>query len=654
MAFVVSSGQLATTGGGVTQGWAPPPLRAAPWEYAAIWRKQPQVRTVIGFLARNIASIGIHTFRRLSDTDRERLSDHPLAELLNSPLPRVTQYRFIERLVADVALYDDAYGIKLKLNGRLRILPVPPTLIHPTGGNWIAPEYYQTPGGRQFGPDEVLHIHGYSPGNLVSGSSPIESLRELLLEADESAKQRAAMWRGGARMTGVIERPLDSPEWGEKEKRRFREMWRAFTQGGGAEGGTPILEDGMKYVPVGFNPEQAQYIESRKLTREECAAAYYIPPPLIGILDHATYSNIKEQHAHLYQDTLGAWLVMMEQEFGAQILPDLPGDNAGVYAEFNIQSKMRGNFEEQAAAASTATGGPWMTRNEQRARFNLPAIEGGDELIVPMNVTEGGLASPRDTAPDSSGVPKSRGRGVKSARPASLGTAAGERDALSVSLVRWTEKAARGLMTSAGVKADARTEGGVLRKAVMPDLLEMWAAGREDRLAQLQVLLADHGFRLAQIGAWDVLDVWNPEAEGWSADVMFAWILAAAETHAEQHEQAGTDAIAAVQEEGGDAWQGALQTAAAGWATAAAVRAVTASTELKSFGGHDAAGASGLTRKIWRTGGANPRPSHKALDGETVSLDDVFGNGLRWPGDSGGETKELVNCKCDLDYAKEG
>jgi hypothetical protein len=23
---------------------------------------------------------------------------------------------------------------------------------------------------------------------------------------------------------------------------------------------------------------------------------------------------------------------------------------------------------------------------------------------------------------------------------------------------------------------------------------------------------------------------------------------------------------------------------------------------------------------------------------------------LRWPGDSGGETKELVNCNCDLDY----
>lgn len=646
MAFVVSSGQLATTGAGVSTGYAPPMLRAAPWEYAEIWRRQPQVRTVIGFLARNVAQLGIHTFRRVSDTDRERLREHPLAELLREPMPGMTQYRLVERIVSDVALYDDWFGIKLKLNGRLRILPVPPTLIRPYGGNWIAPSHYLTAGGREFAREEVVHIHGYSPGDLVAGDSPIESLRELLLEAHEAAKNRAAMWKGGARTTGVLVRPADAPEWSLTDKRRFREMWRSFTDGGGAEGGTPILEDGMDYKPVGFNPEQAQYIESRKLTREEAAAAYFIPPPLIGILDHATYSNIKEQHAHLYQDTLGPWLVMLEQEIEAQVLPDLD-DNAAVYAEFNIAAKMRGSFEEQAAAMSTMVGGPVMTRNEGRARINLPHIEGGDELIVPMNVTEGGLASPRDTAPDTAGVPKAArpqlvGPRRKSGRPESLGTDAAEREALGTSLTRWSERQFDALRTAAGAKAD-----------IMPDLVALWADGREDRLAQLTAMLASYGFRLAQIAAWDVLDTWNPDAEGWSADVMLAWILAAAESHAEQHDDAGAKAIATVQGAGGSAWREGLATAGDGWVTAAAARATTAATEARSFGGHDAAGASGLTRKVWRTGGTAPRASHKALDGEAVGIDDVFGNGLRWPGDGAGKTEELVNCKCSLDYAKE-
>jgi HK97 family phage portal protein len=646
MAFVVSSGELATTGAGVLPAYAPISLRAAPWEYEMIWRTQPQVRTVIGFIARNIAQLGVHVFRRVSDTDRERLTDHPLAQLLSEPLPKMTQYRFIERMVSDRALYDNYYGIKLKLNGRLRILSVPPTLIRPYGGNWIAPEYFETAGGRQFGPDEVIHIHGYSPSDLTYGESPIEAIRDLILESAEAAKSRAQMWKGGSRITGVLVRPPDAPEWNDKDKRRFREMWRSFSQGGGAEGGTPILEDGMDYKAVGFNPEQAQYIEARKLTREEVAAMWYIPPPLIGILDHATYSNIKEQHAHLYQDTLGPWTVDLQQEFVAQILPDLPGDNADVYCEFNVEAKMRGDFESQAAAMSTMVGGPVMTRNEGRARLNLSRVEGADELIVPMNVTEGGLASPRDTAPDPAAAPpKARGlpRSKASGRPSALGTFASERDALEGTLVKFTERQADALLAAAGAKADDGT--------AMPDLIALWAQGSEDRLAQLQALLAHHGYRLAQVGAWGVLDVHNPEAEGWSAEVMLAWILAAAQTHAAQHEEVGRAAVAKVQEEGGDGWREALQTAAGAWGSAAAARARTASTELRSFGGHDAAGASGLQKKIWRTGGKNPRASHKAQDGESVSLDDVFSNGLRWPGDGEGKTAELVNCNCELEYA---
>jgi HK97 family phage portal protein len=645
MAFVVSSGELQLTGQTLLPGYVTMPMQAAPWEYSEIWRTQPHVRTVISFLARNIAQLGLHTFRRLSDTDRERLTDHPLALLLKSPLLGMTTYRLVERLIADSALYDDAYWLKLKVAGQDRLLPVPPTLIRPYGGNWIQCDHYEAAGGRQFGLDEVVHFHGYSPEDLRYGSSPIESLRALLLEERESSKQRAQMWKSGARMTGVLSRPAEAEQWSPEARKRFAEMWRTFAAGGGAEGGTPILEDGMQYTSIAMNAQQTQYIEARKLTREEVAAAFHIPPPLVGILDHATYSNISEQHKILYQDTLGPWLEMVQQEIVANLLPDMP-DNEGVYVEFNIQAKMAGSFEEQAAAASTATGGPWMTRNEIRARNNLPQVAGGDELIVPMNVTEGGLASPRDTAPDAGAFPKARGRALtKSARPASLGTLDAERDAFAKALTTWTERQAKKLLTAAGAtKADD-----------MPDLLALWDGGSGDRLAQLQALLAEHGYRLAQVGAWEVLSVWNPEADGWSADVMLAWILAAAETHAEQHEEAGRKKVAAVQEEGGDGWRDGLAVAGATWGSAAAARAVTAGTELRSFGGHDAASASGLTKKVWRTGGKNPRPSHKAQDGEKVSLDDVFSNGLRWPGDGSGKVAELANCNCELDYeAKEG
>ena len=56
--------------------------------------------------------------------------------------------------------------------------------------------------------------------------------------------------------------------------------------------------------------------------------------------------------------------------------------------------------------------------------------------------------------------------------------------------------------------------------------------------------------------------------------------------------------------------------------------------------------------KTWSTTSTNPRPSHAAMDGETVPIDDAFSNGLMWPGDvagAGGDANEIANCSCVSD-----
>ncbi|MCX5522595.1 phage portal protein [Streptomyces bobili] len=648
MTFVVSQGQLSAVS-------ISPMAASAAYvqladgvyhEYAHLYRCQPQIRTVVSFLARNIAQLGLHAYRRVSDTDRERLTDHSLPRILAAPGAQLTRYRLIERLVSDIAIYDRAFWVKVRMDSGalLGVIPIPPSRIEIEGDNWLQPEkfvVYGSKGDLELSPDQVVHFHGYDPVDLRHGSSPIDALRSLLAEEFEANRAREQMWRDGGRLSGVLKRPADAPKWEEPSRNRFKEGWRSYTRGGG----TPILEDGMEYEQLAIDPAKAQYIEARKLTREEVAAAYHIPLPMVGILDHATFSNIKEQHQQLYQDTLGPWLTMIQEEIGLQLIPDL-SDSDDVYVEFNLQEKLRGSFEEQAAQLQTAVGAPWLLRNEARARMNLPALDGGDELITPLNVLVGDQASPTDSAPEAAALPKARGRLmlVKAAgveRP-EFGDFEQERDAFAEALSTWTRRQADRLLAQGGAKADGP-----------PDLLEWWDGGSEDRLAELQSLLVEHGYRIAQLGAWGVLDDFNPEASGWDPEVMLPWLLAAAETHAAQHEQAGRDGVQAAQEGPPEDWQDALRNAAGVWVTASVMRAATAGTEARGFGSHDAAGVSGLTKKVWRTGGTNPRPSHRAQDGERVSLDDVFSNGLRWPGDGKGEAKETANCNCRLEYAQE-
>jgi HK97 family phage portal protein len=369
-----------------------------PQTYAALYRTQPNVRTVVDFIARNVAQLGIHVFRRISDTDRERLPDHQLADWLEHPTPFSTRYRLIESVMQDLGVFYNAYWLKIRERDRIGLQRLPPEQVLPIGGLVASWYQWRTLDGQiiELPASEVVCFSGY-PGLL--GLSPLETLRRTLCEDIAATDHREAFWRNAARIEGVIERPRESKTWSPEQVDSFRAQWRAKFAGHAGVGEVPILQDGMSFKSVAFSPRQAEYTTARKLTREEVAAAYHVPLPMVGILDHATFSNIREQHKQLYQDCLGPWLVYLAEEIERQLLIECT-DQDRIYVEFNIAEKLTGSFEEQAASLHTLVGAPIMTRNEGRARLNLPKIDdpGADALVRPLNTTDT-ATSPSDTTP---------------------------------------------------------------------------------------------------------------------------------------------------------------------------------------------------------------------------------------------------------------
>lgn len=301
----------------------------------------------------------------------------------------------------DYAIYDVAYLLKSKVDdGTVGLIRLPPSMVTPKGDNWLTPAQFEVVGTKErktYDADQVVYFRGYSANEDV-GVSPLESLRQILLEDWAGSRMREQTMNNGARVSGYIKRPpkTESGDWSKESRDRFREQWQQQYVGEGAKaGGTPILEDGMTFVPAAQTAKELQYVEGRKLTREEVAAAYFIPPPMVGILDHASFSNITEQHKMLYQDTLGPWLTMIQDEIALQLVPDFEKSKPhDFYVEFNLREKLTGAFEERASAMQSAIGGPYLTVNEGRAMDNRPPVEGGDELIRPLNVTQNGDQNP--------------------------------------------------------------------------------------------------------------------------------------------------------------------------------------------------------------------------------------------------------------------
>lgn len=405
----------------------------------------------------------------------------------------------------------------------------------------------------------------------------------------------------------------------------------------------------MEWQEGSFNARESEYIGGRKLTREECARSYHIPLPMVGILDHATFSNIKEQHKNLYQDCLGPQLASIEADIQLQLLSEF-GDDDGVYVEFNIAEKMQGSFDEQVATFQSAVGRPWMTANEARARTNLPAIEGGDLLAIPLNLALGELPPPPpppapalgeaegDTEEDPP-APEERSRSKRTATT-SASLRAKYREQWQKALARHYRRQGDAMLSRVPKLRSAKTvvAGVWFDETRWDEELGADLFGL-NRLTALEWATLRQRQSQLDLGDMDVFEVrmlpWLAEhsrlqAEGINDHVREELTLALVDPQ---------DPFAAVKR--------LFETAVTAWAVMEAISAVTAAS---SFGSTEAANAGGLKTKTWVVTSRNPRPSHAAMNGMTIDIRDLFPTGQRWPGDPAGGAEENANCECSIEF----
>lgn len=383
-----------------------------------MYKTQPHLRTVVSFLGRNIAHLGLHAYKRLNTTDRERDTKSPLGAWLagNRANPTMTMYDMIFGIVVDLALYDRAFMLPYEGPGGWEVYRVPPVWVTPSKKDALGITEYRIGWGDGAGTtvprEKIVAIEGYSPSSVTGVSPAIDALKDVLAEQIQAMKYRRQLWARGGRVSSVLQRPQGAPRWSDSARESFREDWYAkYTGSGTHAGGTPILEDGMTLNRVDYSATDQQYIEGLKLSFTTVASVFHINPTMVGVLDNANYSNVKEFRKMLYGDTLGPTIAQLENAFNAWLLP-IMGADENTYVEFNVAEKLQGDFETQAQFLQSAVGRPYMSANEARAKLNLRAVDDGDDLVTPLNVLVGGQASPQDSAPPDSGVRSKSGGGI--------------------------------------------------------------------------------------------------------------------------------------------------------------------------------------------------------------------------------------------------
>jgi HK97 family phage portal protein len=226
-------------------------------------------------------------------------------------------------------------------------------------------------------PTDVLHIPGLGFDGLV-GYSPIAMAKNAVGLAIATEEYGAKFFANGAAPGGVLEHPGTI-----KDPQKVKESWNAAYQGSCNAHRVAVLEEGMKYQPIGISPEQAQFLETRKFQINEIARIFRVPPHMLADLEKSSFSNIEQQSLEFVKYTLDPWVVRWEQSMCRALLID--SEKPSVFIKFNVDGLLRGDYQSRMTGYATARQNGWMSANDIRELENLDRIPeelGGDLYLI--------------------------------------------------------------------------------------------------------------------------------------------------------------------------------------------------------------------------------------------------------------------------------
>lgn len=348
-----------------------------PTVYGGMYERQLWVFVLVNKRAVAVSRLPLPVYLRGEQGSRERLTDHPLAQLLEKPNPQMSGWDLWMWTSSTRDTWGEAYWYKHRMTPGGKVIALFP--LHPANLHHDEEKGWSFDNGRLRLPsiddNDLVKFRAYNPNSLMRGMSPLEPLRATLENEWSARTATSSFWKRGARPGYAISHPRRISMVAQT---RLKAQMDAAHGGADKTGETLVLEEGMTAAKLDLSAEEAQYVETRKLNREEVCAAYDTPPPVVHILDNATFSNITEQMRSMYRDTMGGILPGYE----ASIQRDLVAAEFGgedIYVEFLLDEVLRGDFEKRQEALNKATH---LTIAEKRRMDNLPFIEGTDRIFM--------------------------------------------------------------------------------------------------------------------------------------------------------------------------------------------------------------------------------------------------------------------------------
>ena len=302
------------------------------------------------------------------------------SSLWNSPSRYMSGYEFRRSMTIQALLWGNSFAVINRTRGGelLELVPLDPegVSLDLTGADPL----YKTRMYGDVGVADMLHLRAPGVSGLW-GESPINLCKTsiTLLAAQEQMALKAYENAGNPKIALVHPGPLSL----EARQRIMQDYEQRHA--GSANGGKPlVLAEGMRIERISSTLDDTGLADARKYSIGDISRIYGVPASYLSEDVGSSYGTM-EWLSRMYLDAcLAHWFATWSAEIVAKLAS--PFD----LVVWDTDALVKPGMAEQMAALRTGVEAGFLTRNEARARLDLPPLPGLDEPTLALNVGTGG------------------------------------------------------------------------------------------------------------------------------------------------------------------------------------------------------------------------------------------------------------------------
>lgn len=178
-------------------------------------------------------------------------------------------------------------------------------------------------------------------------------------------------------------------------------------------GGIPVINSkgNTKWNPQLITPDEAQYINTKRMTNQEIFGIYRMPPTFAQDYTETPYGNAEQQSIVYVTHTLSPWLTLIEQECNDKLFKESnKRKKYPLFTEFNTDVLLRGDAETRFKLYNAMTQNGLYSADEIREKEgDGPQMDGvGSDYYQNGTMVKKGTAPQKQSAVRSNGTVKEK------------------------------------------------------------------------------------------------------------------------------------------------------------------------------------------------------------------------------------------------------